>query len=73
MTIEAAAQSLIVSLNAPAQWHSVWIKTDVDPETKQFVKSLCVSIRPEHASKIRVPDEHQGIPVVKVPWPKEGL
>lgn len=66
----AAAQSLIVRLNSPAQYHSVWVKTEVDPETKQFVKSLCVSIRPAQLSKIKVPTEHEGIPVVQVPWPK---
>lgn len=66
----AAAQSLIISLGAPAQYHSVWVRTDVDPETKQFVKSLCVSIRPAQLSKIKVPSTFQGFPVVQVPWPK---
>lgn len=66
----AAAQSLIVELHAPAQYHSVWVRTDLDPETKEFVKSLCVSIRPAHLGKIKVPTEHLGIPVVQVPWPK---
>ncbi len=66
----AAAQSLILQLNAPAQYHSVWIRTDVDPETKQFVRSLCVSIRPAQLKNIKVPDSHMGIPVVQVPWPK---
>lgn len=65
-----AAQSLILQLQAPAQHHSVWIRTDVHPETKEFVKSLCVSIRPGQINKIRVPDSHMGIPVVRVPWPK---
>ncbi len=65
-----AAQTLIQRLNAPAQAHSVWIGTEVDPETKEFVRSLCVSIRPGWKSKITVPTEHHGIPVVNVPWPK---
>ena len=65
-----AAQSLILRLAAPAQHHSVWIRSDVDPETKEFVKSLCVSIRPAQVGKIKVPDVHMGIPVVQVPWPK---
>lgn len=64
------AQSLIRSLNAPAQWHSVFIRTEVDPETKEFTRSLCVSIRPEHVNKVKVPAEHMGIPVVQVPWPE---
>lgn len=65
-----AAQTLIQRLNAPAQFHSVWVKTEVDPETKEFKKSLCVSIRPAQVNKIKVPAEHMGIPVVQVPWPK---
>ena len=65
-----AAQSLIRQLNAPAQYHSVWVKTEVDPDTQEFVKSLCVSIRPAHVNKIKVPTSHMGIPVVQVPWPK---
>ena len=66
----SAAQSLIVRLNAPPQAHSVWIGTEVDAETKEFKRSLCVSIRPTWKSKIAVPKEHMGIPVVEVPWPK---
>lgn len=65
-----AAQSLILSLHAPAQYHSVWVQTTVDPETKEFVKSLAVSIRPAQLKNIKVPDSHMGIPVVMVPWPK---
>lgn len=65
------AQTLIQRLNAPAQWHSVFIRTEVNDEG-QFVQSLCVSVRPEHVNKVRVPTEHQGIPVVQVPWPEEG-
>lgn len=66
----AAAQGLIVSLNAPAQYHSVWIKTEVDPDTKDFKKIICVSIRPGQENNIRVPDSFQGFPVVQVPWPE---
>ena len=65
-----AAQSLILQLKLPAQFHSVWVRTDVDQETKEFVKSLCVSIRPAHVNKVQVPSEHMGYPVVQVPWPK---
>jgi hypothetical protein len=67
----AAAQSLIRQLNAPAQSHSVWIAADVDEDGRATGKqSLCVSIRPNWKAKITVPTEHQGIPVVNVPWPK---
>jgi hypothetical protein len=64
-----AAQSLIKQLNAPAQFHSVWVR-NVDPETGQPSRALCVSIRPAQVSKIKVPESHMGIPVVQVPWPR---
>lgn len=64
------AQSLITRLNAPAQWHSVWIRSQVDPETGLATgdQELCVSIRP--GKTVNVPNEHMGVPVVQVPWPK---
>ena len=70
-----AAQSLIQRLNAPAQAHSVWIReateTGDDGKVRAIGKrELCVSIRPGWVSKITVPTEHMGIPVVNVPWPK---
>lgn len=69
--LSQAAQSLIVRLAAPAQWHSVWIKTEVD-QNGHFQKSLCVSVRPGYESKVKVPETHMGVPVVNVPWPKEA-
>jgi hypothetical protein len=65
----AAAQSLILRLNAPPQYHSVWVRNEVqeDGSVKQL---LCVSIRPAQVKNIHVPAEHMGIPVVQVPWPK---
>lgn len=68
--IALAAQSLIRSLNAPAQYHSVWIRTET--EDGQFKKSLCISVRPGHEHQVRVPAEHMGFQIVNVPWPKEG-
>lgn len=65
-----AAQSLILQLKAPAQYHSVWVRSDVNQETGEVIKSLCVSIRPAQLKNIQVPTEHMGIPVVQVPWPK---
>lgn len=70
----ATAQSLIVRLNAPAQWHSVFIRaeTATDAETGKTVatgrQELCVSVRP--GKKVNVPTEHMGVPIVQVPWPK---
>lgn len=71
----AAAQTLIRRLNAPAQAHSVWIRaeTTTDENGKLWAtgkQELCVSIRPTWKDKIKVPTEHEGIPVVNVPWPK---
>ena len=68
--LQTAAQSLIVRLKAPAQWHSVFIRNEVDKDTKQFVQALCVSVRPGFEDKVNVPTEHMGIPVVQVPWPE---
>lgn len=65
-----AAQTLIKRLNAPAQMHSVWIRNDLDNDTKEFKRSLCVSIRPEYKARVTIPETHEGIPVVEVPWPK---
>lgn len=70
--ISQAAQSLIVSLHSPAQWHSVWIKNEVDKDTGHVSQSLCVSVRPGYEAKVKVPKEHLGIPVVNVPWPEDG-
>ncbi len=66
-TLQLHAQTLIQRLNAPAQWHSVFIRTSVG-EDGEFVRELCVSVRP--GKNVKVPTEHQGIPVVNVPWPK---
>lgn len=74
--IFAAAQSLIVSLNAPAQAHSVWVRSETrtDEETGKLLatekQELCVSIRPTWKNKIKVPEQHEGHAVVNVPWPK---
>jgi hypothetical protein len=70
--LHLAAQSLIRSLNAPAQYHSVWIRAAVDDATGLATgkQELCISIRP--GKTVRVPAEHMGVPVVQVPWPEEG-
>lgn len=69
--LTAAAQSLILRLNAPPQAHSVYVQATVDEHGKAIGKQhLCVSIRPSWKAKIKVPTEHLGIPVVEVPWPK---
>jgi hypothetical protein len=64
-----AAQSLILKLNAPPQYHSVWVRNEVMPDGS-VKPMICVSIRPAQVSRIKVPDEHMGFPVIRVPWPK---
>jgi hypothetical protein len=72
-TLGVHAQTLIRRLVAPAQWHSVWIRAETDEDGRATGKhELCVSVRPEKLKQVKVPKEHQGIPVVQVPWPEEG-
>lgn len=66
-----AAQSLVRHLNAPPQAHSVFVRTEV--KDGEFVKKLCVSIHPKFKAQIELPETHQGIDVVQVPWPKVML
>lgn len=70
MTIIEAAQSLVLSLNSHAIGHAIYVNTDVDPETKEFIQTIHVAVRPTYLKKITVPTEHQGHPVKQVPWPK---
>lgn len=70
MTAIEAAQSLVLSFQVPAIAHSIWVGTEVDPDTKEFVQSINIAVRPTYKNKIKVPTEHQGHPVKQVPWPK---
>lgn len=70
MTILDAAQDVIKQMNAPAAWHSVWIATEPDETTKEFKQRICVAVRPAYKSKVKVPTECKGFPVVQVPWPR---
>ena len=70
MNIIEAAQSLILSLNSPAIGHAIYVNTDVDPDTKEFVQTIHVAVRPTYLNKIKVPSEQQGHPVKQVPWPE---
>ncbi len=65
-----AAHTLITSLGARPQMHSVWIETGVDP-AGAFKYHLNCSIHPKAPAAVRgrVPDEVGGYPVVVVPWP----
>lgn len=71
MTIMDAATSLAKTLG-PAAYHSVYINTGVDEDTKSFTHAIHVAVRPQYVNKIKVPTEFQGHAVKQVPWPKEG-
>jgi len=66
----AAAQSMVASLKAPPQCHSVYIRVDVEPETKEFKRTLCVSWHPNYKGDKTVPEKYMGYPTEIVPWPK---
>ncbi len=65
-----AAQSLIIQFNQPAQFHAVWVNANVDAETGDIDRTICVSIRPGHEKNFIIPAEHEGVPVRSVPWPE---
>lgn len=68
--IMAAAQTLAVKLG-PAAHHSVYVHTSVDDETKEFVRTLHVAVRPGYERKVSVPANHEGHAVKQVPWGDE--
>lgn len=69
----AAAQDLVRLFNnnpnTPPQSHAVWVKTELDQQ-KEFVRSICVSQHPHWGGKLAIPNEHLGVPVQAVDWPK---
>ncbi len=66
-----AAQNLVAELKAPPQAHSVYIRTDVDEDTKEFRHTLCVSWHPKYKGNKTVPRTYMGYPTKLVPWPKD--
>lgn len=68
-----AAQDLVRLLNnnpnTPPQSHSVWVNTGVGPDG-EFVRCINVSVHPKWKGKISIPQEHAGVPVQEVAWPK---
>ena len=72
MDILEAAQGLVINIGAPPQAHSIWVKTTVDPHTKEFVKKICVSIHPRYKGELNIPKTHEGYPVERIAWP-EGM
>lgn len=69
MDIITAASLLAKQLGPPA-YHSVYVNTEVDPDTQEFVKTIHVAVRPAYKSRITVPAQADGYPVKQVPWPK---
>ena len=66
-----AATSLVKKLAAPPQAHSVYIRSDVDEQSKEFKRTLCVSWHPHYKGAKVVPTEYMGYPVEIVNWPKD--
>ena len=68
-----AASDLVRLFNnnpkTPPQSHSVWVKTETTPDG-EFARSICVSEHPKFSGKLKIPLEHAGVPVNRVPWPK---
>jgi hypothetical protein len=65
-----AAQELVRQINAPPQAHSVFIRTDVDEQSKEFKHTLCVSWHPNFKGNKTVPKHIMGYSTKIVPWPK---
>ncbi len=66
-----AASDLVRALNAPPQAHSVYIRTDVDQDSKEFKHTLCISWHPKYKGNRKIPKMYKGYPVELVPWPKD--
>lgn len=66
-----AATSLVNIIAAPPQAHSVYIRTDVDKESKEFKHTLCVSWHPKYKHPAKLPKKHMGYPIEITPWPKD--
>ena len=64
-----AACGLVKKLNMPAQFHSVYIRTETTAGG-DFSKTLCVSWNPGLKAPPELPNEFMGYPVVNTPWPK---
>ena len=64
-----AATSLVKTLNAPPQAHSVYIKTETTAGG-DFTRKICVSWHPKYKGDKNLPAEHMGYPIEVTPWPK---
>ena len=67
----AAAQKLVLDLNLPAQYHSVWVKSI--PLQDSFDYKLMVSKNPGYRGKWELPKEVGGFEIEEVPWPRGRL
>ena len=73
MTIIEACQAFIKSLNQPAAYHSVWVRTQVDDNSKEFMRDICIAVRPEKKQLFKIPKDFNGYTVTQIEWPKDQL
>ncbi len=67
----AAAQKLVMDLNLPAQFHSVWVKSI--PTQDSFDYKLMVSKNPAYKGKWEIPEKVGEFETEEVPWPRGKL
>jgi len=72
MDIMQAVQTFIVKLNQPAIAHAIWVRTQADPETHEFIRDICIAVRPSYRNRMTIPLEHEGYPITQIPWPKDA-
>jgi hypothetical protein len=64
-----AAQLLVKKLNMPAQYHSIFVRTETGNDG-EFDRTLCVSWNPGVLAPPELPNEFMGHPIEVVEWPK---
>jgi hypothetical protein len=67
----AAAQKLVMDLNLPAQYHSVWVKSI--PLQDSFDYKIMVSKNPGYKGKWDIPEKVGDFAVEQVAWPRGKL
>lgn len=70
--IGAATDLVRVTNNIPGigpQMHSIWVKTRTGPDGS-FEHVIAFSAHPKWITRLSIPDEHLGVPIEQVKWPK---
>lgn len=64
------AGAMVAEIAAPAPYHAIWIQSAVIDG--KFVNTIRASVRPGYEAQVSVPDEFQGVPIFKTPWPEDA-